>query len=408
MRSVGAGSRPRNLEQWELVVVWLFALACLLPSFWVSFFVTALMRWVAPRWGLIDRPAARKVHTVPTALGGGVGIWAGVVLPLGVAQILILLWCDHPPDWFPPGLAVHLPGALSKAGQLWAVVGAGTVLSVMGLLDDFRPLPWKPRMAIQVLVSLFVVWWGVRATLFLPIPWLMAIVTIGWYVMLVNSFNFLDNMDGLSSGIALISSLIFAVMMLGIPGDPRWLVAGYLLILAGSVVGFLCHNWSPARIFMGDSGSYFLGFSMASMTVLGTFFLPEDGRRHVILAPFCVLAVPLYDTTSVVFLRLREGRSPFMPDKRHFSHRLVDMGLTKVQAVLTIYLCTLTTGLAGVALYSVPDWWSAMPIVAMVGCVLLIIAVLEAAQNNRARAATASVAPVTTVAGGSSSSDQLP
>jgi UDP-GlcNAc:undecaprenyl-phosphate/decaprenyl-phosphate GlcNAc-1-phosphate transferase len=165
--------------------------------------------------------------------------------------------------------------------------------------------------------------------------------------------------------------------MLQVPGSPRWLVAGFFLILAGSLIGFLCHNWSPARIFMGDSGSYFIGFSIASMTVLGTFYTPDAADQHVMLAPFCVLAIPLYDICSVTLIRLREGRSPFAPDKRHFSHRLVALGFRPVIAVLIVILATLTTGLGGLALYAVPTWKAALIPVAMVACVVLIIAILE-------------------------------
>ena len=133
---------------------------------------------------------------------------------------------------------------------------------------------------------------------------------------------------------------------------------------------------------MGDAGSYFLGFSIACMTLLGTFYSPEDRNQHVILAPLCVLAVPLYDICSVVLIRIREGRSPFQPDKKHFSHRLVALGLTKVQAVLTVQLTTLITGLMGLTLYAVTSWTAAIVVVACVGCILLLIAILEAAPRE--------------------------
>ena len=359
--------------------MWLLIVGCLLSAFWVSFLTTGLMRLIAPRIGLIDKPAARKVHLVPTPLGGGIGIWCGVVLPLAVAQILIWAWRKSPPDWLPMELAEHLAGARFRARELWGVIAAATVLSITGLVDDFRPLSWKLRMGLQFGVSIAVVYSGVRASVFLENPLFGGVLSVIWFVVLVNSFNFLDNMDGLSGGIALIVSTIFAVMMLTKPGDPHWFVGAFFLIVAGSLIGFLCHNWSPARIFMGDSGSYFLGFAIACMTILGTFYTPSDHNRHVMLAPLCVLAVPLYDITSVVLIRLREGRSPFQPDKKHFSHRLVALGLTKVQAVLTVQLTTLTTGLLGLTLYSVTTWNAAVVVVACVGCVLLLIAILEAA-----------------------------
>jgi len=362
--------------------MWLFIAGCLISAFWTSFLMTGLMRLISPRLGLIDKPAARKVHLVPTPLGGGIGIWCGVVFPLAVAQILVLLWLKNPPEWLPLELTPHLAGATYRARELWGVIAAATALAVTGLCDDFRPLSWKFRMGLQVGISIAVVVSGVRASVFVNSALIGGIVSVLWFVILVNSFNFLDNMDGLSGGIALIVSTIFAVMMLTKPGDPHWFVGGFFLIMAGSLIGFLCHNWSPARIFMGDAGSYFLGFSIACMTLLGTFYSPTDQHKHVILAPLCVLAVPLYDICSVVLIRLKEGRSPFQPDKRHFSHRLVALGLTKVQAVLTVQLTTLTTGLLGLTLYAVDTWNAALVVVACVGCVLLLIAILEAAPRE--------------------------
>ena len=352
---------------------------CLIPAFWVSFLTTAFVRWVAPKVGLIDRPSARKVHLIPTPLGGGVGIWAGVFIPLGIAQLIVVLMPHQVTGWLPASLAQLAEGAVWRSSELWIILGGGTILAIAGLMDDFKPLPWVPRLALQFGVSAAVVWSGVRASLFVADPWVGGVLTVAWCVVLVNSFNFLDNMDGLSPGIGLIASVIFAIMMLSRTDEPRWLVAGFFLVLSGSLIGFLCHNWSPARIFMGDAGSYFLGFTMACMSVLGTYYTEADGKQHAILAPFCVLAVPLYDICSVVYLRIREGRSPFHADKRHFSHRLVAMGLTKVQAVLTVHLATLTTGLGGLLLQQVTSWRAAGIIVAMVACVILIIAILEAA-----------------------------
>ena len=362
--------------------MWLLITGCLVSAFATSLLATALMRRLAPMVGLIDKPAARKVHLVPTPLGGGVGIWCGVVLPLAAAQLLIWIWQQSPPGWLPEELSRHLAGAVFRARELWAIIGAATVLAVTGLVDDFRPLSWKLRLSLQFGVSIAIVASGVRATVFVSNPWVGAVLSVVWFVVLVNSFNFLDNMDGLSGGIALIVSAIFAVMMLTKPGDPHWFVGGFFLIVAGSLMGFLIHNWSPAKIFMGDAGSYFLGFSIACMTILGTFYSPADANAHVALAPLCVMAVPLYDICSVILIRICEGRSPFQADKRHFSHRLVALGLTKVQAVLTVHLTTLTTGLLGLTLYAVSTWAAALVIVACVGCVLLLIAILEAAPRN--------------------------
>jgi UDP-GlcNAc:undecaprenyl-phosphate GlcNAc-1-phosphate transferase len=134
---------------------------------------------------------------------------------------------------------------------------------------------------------------------------------------------------------------------------------------------------------MGDSGSMFIGLMLASLTLVGTFYDPQQSSRHVILAPLCVLAVPLYDFTSVVCIRLAEGRSPFQPDKKHFSHRLVEMGFNKTYAVLMVHLCTLTTGICGLLLYRLSSWWDASLVVAVVLCLLLIIFILETVGRRR-------------------------
>jgi UDP-GlcNAc:undecaprenyl-phosphate GlcNAc-1-phosphate transferase len=363
-----------------------FAAACVLPALCISALATAAMRWLAPRWGLIDQPAARKVHLKPTPLGGGIGIWLGVVVPFAVAQLAAWLAArGATPTWLPPDVLPILDGVAYRSERMWAILGVGTVLAVMGLIDDRRNLPWLPRLIVQLAgAALLVIAFKVEATVFVPLPWVGRLLSILWILVLVNAFNFLDNMDGLSSGIGLIVSVLFAVVMLTGTSEPRWLVGGALLVLAGSIAGFLFfHNWPPARIFMGDSGSYFIGLMLSTLTILGTFYEPGEGGRHVILAPLCVLAVPLYDFGSVVLIRLSQGRSPFHPDKKHFSHRLVELGLKPPHAVLTIYLATLTTGLGALLLYRLPDWGSALVVLALIGCVVAMVAILETAGRRR-------------------------
>jgi UDP-GlcNAc:undecaprenyl-phosphate GlcNAc-1-phosphate transferase len=361
-----------------------FVLACLVPSFVISVSVTGAMRWIAPRVGLVDHPGARKVHTAPTPLGGGIGIVAGVVLPLICAEAAARLLAVNL-EWRERLLGevdLSPAGVIQRRAQLWWILGGGLVLSVMGLVDDRRSLAWAPRLLIQVGVACGLVFGaGIQATIFAPQPWIGQLASVLWILVLVNAFNFLDNMDGLSSGIALIAAVVLAAVMLRATGQPRWLVAGLMLVLIGSLTGFLCHNWHPAKIFMGDSGSYFVGLVMSCATLLGTYYdyAGAPGSRHVVLAPLCILAVPLYDFASVMIIRTLEGRSPFHADKSHFSHRLVDIGLRPRNAVLTVHLATLTTGLAGLLLYKVADWNGAFLVLALVVCTLAIIAILETA-----------------------------
>lgn len=347
----------------------------------VSGLVTALVRRWAPRWGLIDRPNARKVHVTPTPLGGGIGVWCGVVVPLAAAEIAatLLQRMATPPVWLPPELSAHLGGLLFRSRELWSVLAAGTLISALGLYDDVRNAGWRPKLLVQVIVACGLVAGGVQATVFTKMPWVGWTLTVIWIVVLTNAFNFLDNMDGLSGGIALIASALFAIIMLTGTSEPRWFVAAFLLVLAGSLAGFLMHNWPPARIFMGDTGSCLIGLLLACATVVGTFYDYGKSSPHVILAPLCVLAVPLYDFCSVVLIRLVQGRSPFHADKCHFSHRLVEMGLSRAHAVLTIHLITLTTGLGGLLLYQVDGWPGALLVMGLVACVLAVIAILETA-----------------------------
>jgi UDP-GlcNAc:undecaprenyl-phosphate GlcNAc-1-phosphate transferase len=245
-------------------------------------------------------------------------------------------------------------------------------------------------LGVQISVAAFcVITQGWRLTAFIEVPHLAWIVSVFlstlWIVALVNSFNMLDNMDGLSAGVALIASSVLAAVLLIAPDPttnrPQLFVAGFLLVLAGTLLGFLWHNRPPARIFMGDAGSYFVGFCIAIATLLATY-ASYSGKPHAVLAPLCVMAVPLYDMGTVLWIRIREGRSPFEADKNHFSHRLVELGLTKGQAVLTIYLTTATCGLGALLLHQV-NLFGAGIILLLVLSVLCLIAILESTARRK-------------------------
>ncbi|MFH5806539.1 MraY family glycosyltransferase, partial [Alienimonas sp. DA493] len=352
---------------------------------------TGLMRRLAPRWGLVDAPdAARKVHSTPTPLGGGLAVWFAVVGPLlgGAAAAALVRHGWLPESIVPTALRPHLAGAGAKLPTLLAVLGAGTVLTAVGLWDDRRGVAWGWRLLVQFGCAAIVVVAGVRFSLFLPgLSGRIAAtaLTVLWLVVLTNAFNFLDNMNGLCSGTAAIAAAVLATIMLVALPRPHWFVGAMALTLCGALVGFLFHNWG-GKIFLGDAGSTFVGFMLAACCALGTFYeAPVRGEgagihgfgNHVIFAPLCVLAVPLYDFATVLTIRLRDGASPFRPDRNHFSHRLTDRGLSKRGAVKTVWLCTLVTGLAGLLLYRVDGWVGAGLCVAIVGGVLGIVAVLE-------------------------------
>jgi UDP-GlcNAc:undecaprenyl-phosphate/decaprenyl-phosphate GlcNAc-1-phosphate transferase len=352
----------------------------------------AVRRW-GPQFGLVDRPGHRKVHEHPMPTAGGLAIWLGLVAPFAVGQVLLGLLPEahHLPAsgglsaLVPELVRPHLPGLWERSGRLWIMLGGGTVLLVLGLIDDRRGLDWRVRMAVQTLVAIVTVALGWRMTLFLDWPWLTAAFSVLWIVGLVNSFNMLDNMDGLSAGVAAIAAAMLAAVVLLAPlpttHAPQLFIGGFMLVLLGSLLGFLGHNRPPARLFMGDTGSYLIGYLLATIS-LGATFSGGPLPRYAILAPLFVLAVPLYDTASVILIRLREGRSPFVGDKSHFSHRLVELGMSRPQAVATVYLVTATCGLGAFLLHEV-DAIGAAVVVLLVVLTLALVAILEAAGRRR-------------------------
>src|SRR5262245_22440094 len=370
----------------------LFVAGSILPSFVVALLATYVVRGKAPAWGLIDLPSERKVHTTPTPRGGGLAVWFGVVATFAVAQLL--LWyvdrTSGAAGLVPAFARQHLPGICAQSGKLWILLAAGTALMLLGLADDRGGLSWQFRLLVEFAVAAVCVWLvpNLRLTAFLPLPLVTEALSVLWIVALINAFNMLDNMDGLSAGVAAIAATMLAAVMLLAPDPethgPQLFVAGLLLVLVGSLIGFLWHNRPPAKIFMGDSGSYFIGFMIAAATLLASYTSYQGPERHAILAPLLVMAVPLYDMATVIVIRLRTGKSPFSADKNHFSHRLVDLGLTKPQAVLTIYLTTTTCGLGALLLHRV-DATGAVLIILLIACVLGLIAILESTARRTIR-----------------------
>lgn len=341
-------------------------------AFAVSVALCGVVRTLAPRVGLVDRPGGRKAHKAPTPLGGGVAIWATVGLVLGLGALAVAVGRDR----LPPELAQHAGGMLARGATMAMLYGLATIIMAMGLADDRVGLGWRIRLAVQFALATALVLGGVRVTLFPPFsnPILAGTLTVLWVVGLTNSFNFLDNMDGLAAGVGLIAAALFAAAQVAVGS---LFVPAVLLVLVGALGGFLVHNRHPARLFMGDAGSNFLGFLLGALTVIGTFTRAEYSRYSV-LAPLLVMAVPLYDTGSVVLIRLREGRSPFQADRSHFSHRLVERGLTPRGAVRTIYLVTLAGGLGALLLHRPElDAIGALVIVAQTLCLLGVVAQLE-------------------------------
>jgi UDP-GlcNAc:undecaprenyl-phosphate GlcNAc-1-phosphate transferase len=339
-------------------------------AFVLSVLLCSLTRRVAPRWGLVDKPGGRKAHRQPTPLGGGVALWLTTVLLLALGALLV--YAEG--SLLPEELARYTAGLRTRGGELLGIMVLATAIMIMGLVDDRVGLSWKLRLTVQAgLATVFVVLWG-GVTLFLPpvYKFMTYPLTVLWIVGLTNAFNFLDNMDGLAASVGLIAAALFAAAQAVIGG---LFVPAVLAVLIGALGGFLVHNRPPARLFMGDAGSNFLGFLLGTLTVVGTFTKPGQSPWSV-LAPPLVMAVPLYDSVSVIVIRLREGRSPFQADRSHFSHRLVERGLTPARAVATIDLVTLAGGLGALLLHRLGTR-GAFIVVAQTACLLGLVAVLE-------------------------------
>ncbi|MHC4361973.1 MAG: MraY family glycosyltransferase, partial [Planctomycetota bacterium] len=219
----------------------------------------------------------------------------------------------------------------------------------------------------------------VRVELFIESRIVTSLLSAVWIVLIINAFNFLDNMDGLAAGIAVIAgSILFTAAAV----SGQVFVGGLAIVFVGTLLGFLVFNFPPAKIFMGDAGSLVVGFFVALLTLRTTYYHEaQSGQWYPVFLPALVMAVPLYDFISVTLLRISQGKSPFVGDTQHFSHRLRKRGLTDTQTVLTLYLATLCTGLGATFLYQV-NLAGAILIFVQTFMVLAIIAVLETATKN--------------------------
>ena len=352
-------------------------------SFAISFAATAAMKRIAPRVGFVDKPGHRKIHHTPKPLGGGVAIFLGTVVP--VMAGLLYVNAFPPPDQ--EAVARHWSGAQHQTPLALKVVGAMLLMHLLGLWDDRRALGPLVKLFIQLgVTTALVVWADLRALTVLDdlglgiVP--SVVITVLWIAAITNAFNFLDNMDGLSAGVAAVCTTAFLITTLLIG---QWFVAAMLALLLGALLGFLCFNFAPASIFMGDSGSLVIGLVLGVLTIRTTY-LPTtpDGRPvplgagwYAILAPLIVLAVPLYDLVVVSAIRIMNGKSPFVGDTNHFSHRLVARGMSKRTAVLCIYLITAATSVAAIILPHVQTTFAAMMIFGQTVLILGVVMLLE-------------------------------
>ena len=269
---------------------------------------------------------------------------------------------------------------MDKVNDLLIVLAAVFILHLMGLWDDKKHLGPFVKLAVQFAAAFIAAWFAdIRVEMFIESKLITTILSVFWIVLMINAFNFLDNMDGASAGIALIAT---CVLMAAAIRSGQVFVGAMGAVFIGALLGFLVFNFPPAKIFMGDCGSMVVGFFVALLTLQTTYYNAEAGTElYSVFMPAIVMAVPLYDFISVTFLRLKQGKSPFVGDTQHFSHRLKRRGLSDRQVALTLYLATLCTGLGAVLLQQA-DQLGAILIVAQTLMILVFVAILETADNQ--------------------------
>ena len=306
------------------------AVVIFLAAALVTMVTVPLVRRLGLRHGFTDAPDSRKQHSVPMVRLGGVAMVLGFSVALGLT-------------WMAGGFGMLIP---ARDQLIWTTLAGSLCFFIIGLADDLFSLsPW-PRLAGQVAVAMVVWSQGVRIGA-IDLPWASStadavvlpglvslIATVIWLVGITNAINWLDGLDGLAAGVAGIA----AIGLVSVSFSLHQVAAAFLAAaLAGSCLGFLRHNFNPARIFMGDGGSYFLGFSLAAISIVG----PAKGLTTVsLLLPLLILSLPLADMSAVIMGRLSSGHSPFYPDRRHLHHRLLRAGFSHRRTVLLIYVFT--------------------------------------------------------------------
>lgn len=309
------------------------AAAALLVAALVALITTPVVRSLAVRMGAVDVPKdGRRMHDHPIPRMGGLAIFFGFILSVLIFQTLT------------PALRGMLLGSV--------------IIVVLGILDDIYALPALPKFLVQIVAALVAVLEGNRIEFlsnpnifskepFWELGWLSIPISVLWIVAITNSVNLIDGLDGLACGVSTISSMTLLVIAL-IVSEPD--VAILMAALAGACIGFLPYNLNPAKIFMGDTGSTFLGFILATVSIQGLF------KFYAIISfavPFLMLGLPIFDTCFAILRRVAKGQSPMSPDRGHIHHRLIDMGFSQKQAVAVLYIISAILGLSAVVLTTI-------------------------------------------------------
>jgi UDP-GlcNAc:undecaprenyl-phosphate GlcNAc-1-phosphate transferase len=344
----------------------------------VSWWLTPEIRSRAMHLGLVDKPGEeRRIHKVAVPRLGGVAIYISIM----VAYVLMMAIC----------------GRFPRQGGLLGIAAGGTLIFVMGLLDDLESIPAKIKLGIQVLAACAAYSLGVRINEYIPLPvnidwgfiqipggihlhqWAMP-VTVLWLVGIANAVNLIDGMDGLAAGVSLISAItIWSVAMS--PGLHQPYAAWIAAVLAGALLGFLRWNFNPARIFLGDSGAYLAGFILGSVSITGVM---KTTTVVTVLLPMLILFFPLLDTSWAIVRRLARGQSIFAPDAEHIHHKLLRTGLSQKKVAYLIYAFSGLLGLA--ASFFVGQHLYYLEVCGLVLIMALFFAVVINRHRNRKRA----------------------
>lgn len=327
---------------------WAFAAALI-----VSLVLTPAVILLANKTGAMDAPNARKVHTKPIPRIGGLAIYAGFMA--AVAFVAVKFGLD---------------GELLK--ETVGLIVSGSLIVAVGLVDDYKDLPAKIKLLGQICAAaVLVVGFGVRIDFvtdpfggYLYLEWFAIPATMFWLVGLTNTVNLIDGLDGLAAGVAAIAS--FTILLIALEQN-FILVAVLTAALAGAAVGFLKYNFHPAEIFMGDTGSMFLGFMLAGISVTGAV---KSVATIALIVPIFALGLPILDTTFAIVRRLRGGVPIFKPDKGHLHHRLLSVGFTQCQAVLLMYVISALFGLSAIALTEVSCQIAAVILLLVVAAII--------------------------------------
>ena len=292
-------------------------------AFSIPFFGTSAVRQLALQTGFVDAPAARKLHQEPMPLMGGVAIFGGAIIAFILLFIIFEIFTLTQP----------------VIGILIGMV----IVSIVGLIDDRMGMSATVKLGGQFIAVAVLIWFGVMISL--PVPtWLNIIFTFLWVIIVSNATNFLDNMDGACAGIVGVQAA-FITLLGALNG--QFLVASLAAGVFGACLGFLRHNFNPAKIFMGDAGSLFLGFLISILAIELNF--PQNSNFVTWMVPLFILGATLFDLSLVTISRLLRGVNPLTTaGKDHTSHRLVELGFTQREAVLILYLFSGTLGMIAI------------------------------------------------------------